>query len=238
MMMKEQEGKQDIGHKKIAEYYDSLNSQDRIMLKQIMAGKLKTEDYSPAWFARVERIMNNISPESKKEKQTDDQRIIMYRDYGLEVGVPAGRCGFSENMMCAPHDGVPYCMDDHGDFFDNKKESSLKHGIYHRQLLIRRNHEVIKKVYDYCTTLEKGDIWVLSGGGTQLQAFFGCSSGYLAVLYLGMEDAKDHTAAQIERISNRTSILQPQFEHNELLFSDLKISGVKVKHFPGSEFTP
>jgi hypothetical protein len=122
--------------------------------------------------------------------------------------------------------------------FESKIDFSLKHGIYHRELMIRRNHDVIKKVYEHCTALDKGDIWVLSGCGTQLQAFFGCSNGYLAILYLGMEDAKDHTQAQMERITSRTSILQSQFEHNEALFKDMKIPGVKVKHFPRSELTP
>ncbi len=238
MFMKEQDGKQVVDHEKLAAYYASLSSEDKVLLKQIFSGNLDTHDFSPAWYARVERIMGDLSPEPAKEKQSDEQRIIMYRDYGLEVEVPKGRCGFSRNMMCAPHDGVPYCVDDHGHFFDDKNDFSLKHGIYHRELMIRRNHEVIKKVYEHCTTLDKGDIWVLSGGGSQLQAFFGCSNGYLAILYLGMEDAKDHTEAQMARIQARTSILQPQFEHNEPLFKGLNIPGVKVRHFPRTELNP
>lgn len=49
----------------------------------------------------------------------------------------------------------------------------------------------------------------MAGGGAQLQAFLGCSEGYLAILGLGLED---------EREPCEICLLQPQFERNEPLF--------------------
>jgi len=71
--------------------------------------------------------------------------------------------------------------------------------------------------------LGQGDVWVLAGGGTQLQAFFGCSHGYLAILGLGDEDEDEPW---------ESCDLQPQFEHNEPLFADFDYPGIKLTFFP------
>lgn len=51
-------------------------------------------------------------------------------------------------------------------------------------------HEKIKFIYDFLVAKNIGDIWVMSGGGMQIQAFFGNSTGYLGILYLNLDSKK------------------------------------------------
>ena len=222
------------------QYLAALSIEDKKILHTAFTGGVSHDTHTPARTARLFEMLQEIGlwEPSTEPIQTDEQRIEMYRQFGLEVEIPKGRCGFSENLMCAPYDGVPYCIDDHGQFFKNGNDYSLKRGIRHRQMMIERHHDKIKAVYEHCTTLDRGDIWVLSGGGLQLQVFFGCTNGYLAILSLSMEDAPAKTTKDLDDLSKKINILEPQFEHNEPLFKGLKIPGVKVKHFPKNTLEP
>lgn len=220
--------------------YSKLSKKDKKLLRGALSGTATHDSHSPESTKRLHEIfveMGIVTPD-ETPKQTDEQRIGMYRQFGLETSVPKGRCGFSDDLMCAPYDGVPYCVDDHGHYFKSEYHSSIQRGIVHREMMIERHHEKIKQVYEHCTTLEKGEIWVLCGGGSQLQAFFGCSDGYLAILYLSHEDSLSSTSKQLEVLAKKSSTLVPQFEHNECLFKGLKIPEVKLQLFPISTLEP
>lgn len=151
--------------------------------------------------------------------------IAVYREFGLTVTPPKGNCWFGKHMVCAEHEGVPYCMDAHG-------SGDYSHGVKHRELLIQRHHTLIKAVYDYCVGLDVGDIWVLSGGGAQLQAFFGNSTGYLAILYLDMEDPSEQEALEeyLEACGSKTFTLQVNWNHNDPLFEGrFSIPGIELR---------
>jgi len=166
--------------------------------------------------------------------QTDDERIEMWAKYGLEVSVPAGRCDFSDSMMLAEHNGIPYCVDEHSHLLKDGSDRDIHRLISHRQMMIDCYHEKIKSVYNHCLSLDKGPVWVMVGGGAQVQAFFGYDQGYFAILYLDMQDAPRNTEAQRDKLNKRKHSLVPQFEHHEPLFERLKLAGVKVSIFDRS----
>jgi hypothetical protein len=158
--------------------------------------------------------------------RTLDSRLVeAYREYGLEVTAPKGNCWFGKTMVCTEHDGVPYCMDGHSN-------GDYAHGVRHRQLIIERHHERIKSVYEYCKALGVGDIWVLSGGGGQLQAFFGNNTGYLAILYLDMENLaeQDELEDYLDACGNTTFELHVNFTKNDPLFEGkFNIPGITMR---------
>lgn len=168
----------------------------------------------------------------KKAKISDDQRIALYAQHGLAVTVPKGRCSFSRSLMCAEHDGVPYCVDEHDHSFEEEgRIDSLLHCIKHRELIIERHHDKIKQIYDYCVGLDVGDIWVMSGGGSQLQAFFGNNTGYLAILYLDMEDITEEVNSEyMAAIGNTTLTLKVNWVRNNALFVNrFDIPGIELE---------
>lgn len=164
-------------------------------------------------------------------EQTDDERIEMWASYGLKVSVPEGRCKFSDSLMLAEYDGVPYCVDEHSKLVRQGKDHGIHRSISHRQMMIDCYHEKIKSVYNYCLSLDRGPVWVLTGGGAQVQAFFGYDQGYFAILYLDMHDAPRNTEAERDKLSKRKHSLVPQFEKHEPLFERLKLPGVKISFF-------
>lgn len=159
------------------------------------------------------------------KKPTFEQLAPLYQAHGLEVTPTLGSAWYCQTQVCAMHDGVPYCMDAHGG-------DDIEHGVRHRALMIERYHEKIKAIYDYCVQLNIGDIWVLCGGGMQLQAFFGNSTGYLAILYLDLEDL-DQQAASAEymaAVGNQSHTLQVNWLKNDVHFENkFSIEGVKLR---------
>lgn len=204
-------------------YAASLSVDDRALVLGFLKGTLDVSSLTITQFKRINAMLVDLGLAEAEPSQTDAERVEMYRQYGLEVGVPAGRAEFSDSMMSAPFDGVPYCVDEHNWLVLHGSDRKVRRAIHHRQGMIERYHPRIKAVYDYCTGLRKGDIWVLAGGGLQLQAFFGCSEGYLAILGLGWEDESEPW---------ESCDLQPQFEHNEPLFADFVHPGIQLSFFP------
>jgi hypothetical protein len=160
------------------------------------------------------------------ESPVDAGTAALYARHGLAVTLPKGGAWHTRTMVCAEHDGVPYCMDAHGD------PSRVAHGVAHRALMIARHHAKIRAVYEYCAALGVGDIWVLSGGGAQLQAFFGNTTGYLAILYLDMADLRQQQdlAGYLKLVGNTTHTLQVNWAKNDELFEGrFKVKGVKLR---------
>lgn len=157
----------------------------------------------------------------------DEDRIKMWARYGLAVSVPEGRSSRARSMMLAEHDGVPYCVNDYSHFNCGQGDFQIIRSIQHRQMMIDCYHNKIKAVYEYCTSLNLGHIWVLCSGGLQVQAFFGCSEGYLGIMYFDLETRPYETQEQRENLNQKVHSLFPQFDRG--LFDQLNIAGVKVK---------
>lgn len=168
--------------------------------------------------------------ENPKERVDDISRIALYEKHGLSVEVPLGRCRFSTSLMSAPHDDVPYCVDDHDHFFIEGSLKSLIHATRQREQIINRHHAKIKDIYDYCVNLNVGDIWVMCGGGAQLQAFFGNNTGYLGILYMDMQDENEVIDdGYLEIIGNKTYTFVVNWSHNNPLFmGKFKIKGIEL----------
>lgn len=162
-------------------------------------------------------------------QQTDAERIEMWASYGLNVAVPGGRCEFSESLMLAEYDGVPYCVDEHSKLVRKGSDRDIHQSISHRQMMIDCYHDKIKSVYNHCLSLNRGPVWVLAGGGARVQAFFGCDQGCLAVLRLDMQDVPRNTEAERNELNKRSHSLVPQFRNHEALFEQFNIPGIKVK---------
>lgn len=218
-----------VSAQKIIDYVKGLSARDR----QLMEGV----------FSRTEGFFDNLSLDDvglisthlrllgftkPPVEQTDEQRIDMWGRYGLTVAVPAGRAKFSGSMMLAPHDGVPYCVDEDTRYARTGNDDRILRAIQHRQMMIDCYHTKIKAVYNYCLALERGPVWVLSGGGARVQAFFGYEQGYFASLCLDLQDVPHHTDEQRAELAGRAHSLTPNFEHHEPLFERLHIPGVKI----------
>lgn len=152
--------------------------------------------------------------QQQQQQLSREELAEIYAAHGLAVTDPKGNSRWGKTMVCAAHDGVPYCMDCHG------HPDNASHGVQHRALMIERHHARIKAVYDYCAALDVGDIWVLSGGGAQLQAFFGNHTGYLAILYLDMADASEQEKLSdyMAACGNASFTLQVNWRSNDPLF--------------------
>ena len=151
----------------------------------------------------------------------------VYAQFGLAVTTPKGRSRWGETMVCCEHDGLPYCMDAHGEI------DKIGHGVRHRALTIERHHPMVKAVYEHCVNAGIGDVWVLCGGGSQLQAFFGNAKGYLGILYLDLEDLKEHQQVSengyLEAVGNKTFTLQVNGEDNDVVFDGFAVAGVELR---------
>lgn len=163
----------------------------------------------------------------------------LYKEYGLDVQETKGNTWHGKTMYTAEYDGVPYAVDDHGHYENEGSDRSLRHAIKHRELIIERYHPLIKQVYEYCVALGIGDIWVMCGGGAQLQAFFGNKSGYIGILYLGMEDKKDEENEYVKATAGMYTFSVNFSKNNKYFISTAKdfcgvgngliLEGVKVQ---------
>lgn len=93
------------------------------------------------------------------------------------------------------HDEVPYSFSHSINVFvtsdvEEQLNEKLEHSLKHFNLTIERHHEMVKSIYQLCMNIYDEDIWVMIGGGCQLQVFFGNSEGYIGTLYLSMDSKK------------------------------------------------
>lgn len=117
--------------------------------------------------------------------------IDTFKKQGFDITEVKGNSRHGEHMVAIWHDGVQYAIDYHG-HTDKKGNPDIEHGAKHLKIMLESEvyHQKIKKIYDYLMALNIGDIWVMSGGGMQVQAFFGNKTGYVGILYLEMENVK------------------------------------------------
>lgn len=123
---------------------------------------------------------------------TIKQNVVdTFKKHGFDITDVKGNSRWGEHMHAIWHDGVQYAIDYHG-HKDDKGNPDIAHSAGHLKTIIGSEvyHEKIKKIYDHLMSLNIGDIWVMSGGGAQIQAFFGNKTGYVAILYLEMENVK------------------------------------------------
>lgn len=160
----------------------------------------------------------------------------MFKDYGLDVVETKGN-GRKRDLVTCEYDGVPYSLalwDGHGGIDPSK----IQHSVLHYTLMVNRHHAQIKVVYDHLIQNfgeELGDVWVMCGGGGQLQAFFGNRTGYLGILYLTLENMDDQERltdnGYLAACGNESFTLTPNWDKNARLFKDMNVQGVQVRLF-------
>lgn len=155
-----------------------------------------------------------------------------YADFGIEAEPLKGSCWHTATMVAINYDNVQYAVDDRGEYFLHNKKRSIEHAINHYQLLSTYYHTHIKEIYNYLKTKTTDDIWVMAGGGAQLQAFFGTKDGYIAILYLDMDDYVSldvDDAEKAEIINKKKYSLSVQFSHNNHYFDKCPLKNFKIQ---------
>lgn len=157
--------------------------------------------------------------------------IGSYKKFGITAEPVKGSCWHTSTMVAVNHDGVQYSVDDHGEYFKTNRKENIEHSIKHLELLRTHYHERIKEVYDYLKTKTDDDIWVMAGGGSQLQAFFGNKDGYIAILYFDMDTyikLGDKNVTKARMIKTKDYTLSVQSEQNNRYFDDCTIENLKI----------
>ena len=154
--------------------------------------------------------------------------------YGLTVEETKGNRKKRDLVTCG-YDDVPYSLalwDGHGGI----NPSKIRHSVLHYHLMIERHHTQIKGVYEHLVKNHGdtvGDVWVMCGGGGQMQAFFGNHTGYLGILYLTLENMKDQKRltenGYLAACGNKSFTLVANWEKNNPLFANMKVKGVKLQ---------
>lgn len=162
------------------------------------------------------------------------QTAALYASQGLEVTEPAGAGWSGRTMVCAPHEGVPYCLNVHNeqDMPPERYAAKVGGAIADRAQIIELYHPLIRQVYDYCVGLDVGDIWVLVGGGSSHTCYFGNKTGYLSILHLDLKQVRRKRTRQkcLDFTGKRRYTLAVNWERNNHLFQDkLSIQGLRLR---------
>lgn len=208
-------------------------TQDAIKIRnEFMAHPLvqAAEDHH---IAHCERWLDQAVETTKVIRGREMEYFLdQYRQYGLDVEVSKGPRPYSFSVT-HHHDGVPYALYHNQAQVGKFDTSKVHHNMEHILPLIERHHAMIKGVYDHLKAQVEGELWVLSGGGAQLQAFFTNNTGYLGILYLDMVNLREQTrlsdSGLLKASGNESFTLTPNFSHNNILFKDMKVSGVRVR---------
>lgn len=158
----------------------------------------------------------------------------LYASQGLEVTAPAGASWSGRTMVCAHHEGVPYCLNVHNeqDTPAERYAEKVRLAIADRAQIIDLYHPLIRQVYDYCVGLDVGDIWVLVGGGSSHICYFGNKTGYLAILHLDRKQVQRKRTRQkcLDFTGKRRYTLEVNWERNNHLFhGKLAIQGLRLR---------
>jgi hypothetical protein len=127
---------------------------------------------------------------------TEESMISRYKKYLPECEFTELKGKNFENQIGFDYDGVLYSFSGNvylNDYKTAEKElkKSIEHSVKHFELTKKRHHKVVKEIYDLTVSLYPEEkIWVMMGGGMQIQAFYGNSKGYVGTLYLSMDDEK------------------------------------------------
>jgi hypothetical protein len=159
--------------------------------------ELQNSDVLPVFDAftrkRMQKDIDAVRLYMQEESTDTFTRLqTMYRHYGFDVTPAKGKSSHSKVLVTAEKDGVPYSVEPN-DVYGHVDPTKIAHTVKHYKLTVKRHHKEVKAVYDFLMQNHKealGDVWVMMGGGGQLQAFFGNHTGYLGILYLSLESLK------------------------------------------------
>ncbi len=133
----------------------------------------------------------------EKEKKLDGgyEEVAKYiKSFGEEPvdNSCVDECG-DRDSVCFMYDGVRYMIYIMKEKNKRQRKKDARESYDGYLEMRNRYHPIIKKVYTSMLEQlpELGDIYVMSGGGMQIQAFFGNKDSYIGILYFGMRGEKD-----------------------------------------------
>jgi len=113
-----------------------------------------------------------------------------YLKFGLQVEeMPIS---YGNSPVKVMHDGVPYLLECYHDLDDISTKAAKFY------IVLERHHADIKRLYDVWKLLCPEELFVMSGGGLHLQAFFTTRRRYVGILSLSHID--DGRFAEIEAL--------------------------------------
>jgi hypothetical protein len=133
--------------------------------------------------------------DSKPKDGGFEEAKAMFEKEGIEVQKPVGIGKESDrDTVCTLYDGIPYHMYlmKSSSHRGKREQAEVKKEVEEFRELVDKYHPLIKRVFIALKKQFDGldDLWVLSGGGMQLQAFFGSNGKYICILYLGLKGEK------------------------------------------------
>lgn len=162
--------------------FSAATRSQKDMLTRFLMGKYTWSEFQEAnGFQTLVELGFLIS-----NKPAIEDIIESYLDFGLNVELIKGSAWHTESMVAVNHDGIQYGLDDHGRYVLEKDKNSIEHSIKHFKLLSSHYHNRIKAIHDHLMTKISDPIWVLAGGGYQIQASFGNKNGFIATLELDL----------------------------------------------------
>lgn len=150
----------------------------------------------------IVELVNVLGDAIKKREEENEPKDggyeeakAMFEKEGLVIQKPVGIGKEGDrDSVCTVHDEIPYHMYLMKSSRMNgiRKQKKVKEEVEEYRDLVDKYHPLIKKVYNALQEQIPGldDLWVLSGGGAQHQAFFGSNGRYIGILYLGMKNKK------------------------------------------------
>lgn len=135
--------------------------------------------------------------------------ITAYSDFGIVAEPIKGSAWHTQSMVAVNHDGIQYGLDDRGRYAADNDKNSIEHSIKHFKLMSTHYHNRIKAIHNYLMTKTSDPIWVLAGGGYQMQASFGNKNGYIATLAL---DITSFVKVGVENAQRAKAIANKKYE--------------------------
>jgi hypothetical protein len=158
--------------------------------------------------------------------------IAAYSDFGIIAEHVKGRAWHNESMVAVTHDGIQYGLDDYGRYVTDKDKNSIEHAIKHFKLLSTHYHERVNDIHNHLISKTDEPIWVLAGGGYQIQASFGNKNGYIATLDLDINSFVKvgvENSQRAKAISNKKYEISMNANNFNDFFSDFKLNDFIVK---------
>lgn len=196
-----------------------------VLLSDITAEDLGDFEKSITTFAHT-HLELSIKDVKKQigEYELTDQDIQNFASFGINAQPVKGACYFMKAATSIVHDDVQYAISFNEGDQQEYKLKSIAHHVDHFEQIKQRHHDIVKYVYDFLKNKEGiGDLWAMSGGGAQIQVFFGNTTGYVGILYLDMDSPEENKGRKGK------FTLVPNFAKNNHYFKDFDHPKIKVR---------
>lgn len=208
---------------------------DILFTKRAVYSELATDFVEEDFFDFNNAYRNALIEKSKQDSdayQLSEEDIKAFSVNGIEAKPVIGACWYMRHASRIDYDDVQYAISFHSDKYEQNKESAA-HGVNHLEQIKQRHHHIVKDIYNFLKgQYELGDIWVLVGGGCQIQAFFGNKKGYIGILYLDMDTPQENAEVNdgyLKCIGNEKFTLEANFTENNKYFKGFKHPKVKFR---------